>query len=323
MDVRKLLNSRLILVTGKGGTGKTTVSASLGRLLADRGERTVVAEVDTFRPALTPMLGKKPTYEPLVVAPNLHICNISWRDALVEWLRAHVPGQRVVRKILDNKLVQTFLDATPGLRETVILSRVVTLLETYDRVVVDMPASGHAISLLGVPNVAIGLMRGGPIRERAEVILRHLSAASTALVIVGLPEEMVVNETVELWERLQKEVPTLRRPLVVLNRAALPSLSEDERTLLERLEAQPADSLSPAQQELVRAGRWEATLERATAESLTRLDDELGVEVIPVARLGALGGFDGGPARIVQQVASTLARAELAAAQPARGSAGR
>lgn len=313
MDVRKLLKSRLILVTGKGGTGKTTVSAALGRLSAERGARTIVAEVDTFRPALTPMLGKKPGYKPTSVAPNLDICNISWRDALVEWLRAHVPGQRVVRRILDNKLVQTFLDATPGLRETVILSRVVTLLEQYDRVVVDMPASGHAISLLGVPNVALGLMRGGPIRERAQVILQHLAAPTTALVIVGLPEEMVVNETVELWQRLQKEVPSLRPPLVVLNRAALPSLSTDERALLERLEAIDPATLSDAQSELVRAGRWEATLEASTAESLKRLDAELGVPVVPVTRLGALGGFDGGPVRIVQQVASTLKRAELAA----------
>lgn len=321
MDVRKLLNSRLILVTGKGGTGKTTVSAALGRLSAERGARTIVAEVDTFRPALTPMLGKKPVYKPTAVAPNLHICNISWREALVEWLKAHVPGQRVVRRILDNKLVQTFLDATPGLRETVILSRVVTLLEQYDRVVVDMPASGHAISLLGVPNVALGLMRGGPIRDRAKVILRHLSAPTTALVIVGLPEEMVVNETVELWQRLQKEVPSLRPPLIVLNRAALPSLSPDERALLERLEALDSSTLTAAQVELIRAGRWEATLEASTAESLTRLDQELGVPVVPVARLGALGGFDGGPVRIVQQVASTLKRAELSASGSASGRA--
>ncbi len=313
MDVRKLLNSRLILVTGKGGTGKTTVSAAIGRLSAERGARTIVAEVDTFRPALTPMLGVTPSYEPQTAAPRLDVCNVVWRDALVEWLRSHVPGERVLRKILDNKLVQTFLDATPGVRETVILSRIVTLLDRYDRVVVDMPASGHAISLLGVPNVAIGLMRGGPIRERAETVLRVLSSPSTALVIVGLPEEMVVNETVELWERLRKEVPSLQSPLVVLNRAALPSLSEEERALLARLESEP--SMSAAQQELVRAGRWEASLEAATASALERLDSELRLPVVSVARLGALGGFDGGPARIVQQVSATLARAELAAAQ--------
>lgn len=315
MDVRRLLNSRLILVTGKGGTGKTTVSAAIGRLSAERGARTIVAEVDTFRPALTPMFGKKPTYACQEVAPRLDICNISWREALVEWLKSHVPGQRVVRRILDNNLVQTFLDATPGVRETVILSRVVTLLEKYDRVVVDMPASGHAISLLGVPNVAIGLMRGGPIRERAETILKVLSSSSTALVIVGLPEEMVVNETVELWQRLRREVPTLQSPLVVLNRAAKPSLDANERALLERLEAAQAEGMSAAQRELVRAGRWEATLEAATAESLARLDTELGVPVVPVSRLGALGGFDGGPSGIVKQVASTLARAELSVAK--------
>lgn len=312
MDVRQLLSRRLILVTGKGGTGKTTVSAAIGLLSAERGTRTIVCEVDTFRPALTPILGRRPGYKPTPVAPRLDICNISWRDALVEWLRSHVPGQRIVRRILDNRLVQTFLDATPGLRETVILSRVVTLTESYDRVIIDMPASGHAISLLGVPNVAIGLMRSGPVRERAEAILRVLSSSSTGLAIVGLPEEMVVNETVELWQRLQSEVPSLHAPLVVLNRAALPSLSAAERELLERLESQ-ADSLTSAQRELVRSGRWEASLEVATADALERLATSLQVPVVPVARLGALGGFGGGPQKIVQQVAATLARAELSA----------
>lgn len=313
-DIPRLLNSRLLLVTGKGGTGKTSLSAALGRLLAEKGHRTIVCEVDSFRPALTGLLGVTPTYQPVQAAQKLDVCNISWREALEEWLEQSVPGQRMVRKILDNKLVQTFLDATPGVRETVILSRLITLTERYDRVVVDMPASGHAISLLGVPNVAIGLMRGGPIRERAEVVLKVLGRPDTALVIVGLPEEMVVNETVELWERMRKEVPVLARPVVALNRAALPSLTGDERALLKALEGHAPGGVAG---ELVQAGLWEAGLEAATEASLQRLRDELQVQPITFPRLGALGGFGGGPPRIVQQMAQALAR-EAARAEGGR-----
>lgn len=306
MDIPALLASRLVMVTGKGGTGKTSFSAALARVFAERGHRTIVVEVDTFRPALTAMLGVPPRYEPTTVAPRLDICNVTWREALEEWLEQSVPAQRIVRRILDNKLVQTFLDATPGVRETVILSRILTLTESYDRVVVDMPASGHAISLLGVPQVAIGLMRGGPIRERAEQVQAILGRRDTALCIVGLPEEMVVNETVELWERLSKEVPVLQRPHIVLNRAAVPSLSDAERSLLERLDAATKEGGAGA--ELVLAGRWEAGLEAATAQSQERLEAAFGDAPMTFARLGALGGFGGGPAKIVQQMALALTR---------------
>lgn len=309
MSLSTLLQSRLVLVTGKGGTGKTTLSAALGRVSAERGRRTVIAEVDVLRPALTAMVGTAPTYAPVRVAPQLDICNLTWREALVEWLEGAVPAPRMVKKILDNKLVQTFLDATPGVRETVILSRVVTLAERYDQVIVDMPASGHAISLLGVPNVALGLMRGGPIRERAAQVLAQLSRPDTALSIVALPEEMVVNETIELWERLRKEVPTLRMPMVALNRAAVPSLSEGERALLDRLAAAPG--LPPEAAELLLAGRWEASLEAGTADALRRLGEALPAEVVRFARLGALGGGAGGPQRVVQQMVAALQRQAL------------
>lgn len=315
MNVQEVLQSRLLLVTGKGGTGKTTLSATVGRLSAQRGRRTIICEVDTFRPALTAVVGKEPGYAPTVVGPNLDICNVTWRDALVEWLGDTVPGKRIVKAILDNRVVQPFLEATPGLRETVILSRIVKLCDEYDQVVVDMPASGHAVSLLGVPGVAMNLMRAGPIRERAMQIKARLARRDTSLVIVALPEEMVVNETVELWGRLHKEVPSLRLPLVALNRSAVPSLSEAERALLDRLETDPDLADDPLAHELLLAGRWEAGLERATAEALQRLRAELDVNVVHFSRLGALGGFDGGPERIVQQLAAALARQELAEQQ--------
>jgi arsenite/tail-anchored protein-transporting ATPase len=322
VKVHEILQSRLLLVTGKGGTGKTTLSATMGRLGAQRGRRTIVCEVDTFRPALTTLMGARPTYVPTTVAAGLDICNVTWREALIEWLSDAVPGKRVVKLILDNRLVQTFLEATPGLRETVILSRIVKLCDQYDQVIVDMPASGHAVSLLGVPGVALNLMRAGPIREQAELIRRRLAREDTALIIVALPEEMVVNETVELWGRLHKEVPQLRLPLVVLNRSAVPSLSAAERTLLDRLEATDHAARDRGEggavvetsevDELLRAGSWEAGLEAATSEALERLHRELDVNVVNFARLGALGGFEGGPDRIVQQLAAALVRYELA-----------
>ena len=309
MSVRQVFDSRLVLVTGKGGTGKTALSAALAAVGSERKRRTILTEIDVFRPSLTEFFGVVPQYQPINVRPNLDICNITWREALEEWLERTVPGQRVVKLILGNRIVHHFLNATPGVRETVILSKVLSLTEQYDQVVVDLPASGHAISILQVPNIAIDLMRAGPIRERAEEILTLLASPSTSLIIVSLPEEMVVNETVELWETLQEKIPVLHLPLVVLNRAALPSLTDAERQLLERL---GDTELSEEAQELLRAGAWEANLEQATSEALDRIEKELGAPIIHFPRLGALGGFDGGTPRMLKQMSSALNRFELA-----------
>ena len=315
MKLRTLHESRLVLVTGKGGTGKTSLASALGRMTARKGRRTIVVEVDSFRPALTAMFGVKPTYTPTDVGGGLYIANLAWRDALVEWLIDTVPAERIVKLILGNRIVQPFLEATPGLKELVILSRIIKLMDEYDQVVVDMPASGHAVSLMGVPNVALDLMRTGPIHDRAQQILVTLESRRTNLVIVALPEEMVVNETVELWQRMRGQVKGLQQPLVVLNRAATPSLSDDEQALLHRLSEAETAGEGPVY-ELLLAGRWEAGLEKATASALTRLHAELpDAAIASLARLGALGGQEGGPDRIVEQMVAALTRLELAEAK--------
>ena len=314
MTVERLLSHRLLFVTGKGGTGKTTLAAAVGRLAAERGKRVLVAEIDTHQPSLTSIFGVKPSYQPTMVAPNLAVCDIRWEEALEEWLERTVPGQRVVRLILHNRVVHVFLDATPGAREVVILSRLATLVEEWDLVVVDMPASGHAVGMLRVPNLAKRLMRGGPIRTRAEEVLALFARPDTALLMVTLPEEMVVNETVETWQAIRSEVPSLRIPLVGLNRAAVPSLTDDETALLHRLSARyPGDD---ERGELLLAGRWEAGLEASTADAIHRLGAEIPAEILPLPRLGSLGGFEGGPDRVVLQLVAALARRDIAERAP-------
>lgn len=313
MSIESLLSHRLLMVTGKGGTGKTTLSAAIGRLAADRGRKTVVVEIDVQRPSLGTIYGVPSKYQPVTVARNLAICNLDWHNALEEWLERTVPGQRVVKLILHNPIVSTFLDATPGAREVVILSKIATLTEHYDMVVVDMPASGHALGVLRVPTLATRLMAAGPIRKRAEELLSLFGRKDVGLVLVALPEEMVVNETVETWNNVRREAPQLRMPAVVLNRAAPPSLTEDERVLLDRLSAH---STSQDASELLLAGRWEAGLEADTAEALARLRAEVGEPVISFPRLGTLGGYEGGAERVVLQMTQALARQDALERRP-------
>jgi anion-transporting ArsA/GET3 family ATPase len=309
VDLAALLKSRLILVTGKGGTGKSSLASSLASLSAAGGKKTIVAEIDSFQTTLDRTLGVAPKFKPRKVRENLYCCNITWKEALNDWLRNTISAERIVRMILRNRVVQLFLDATPGVRETVILSRIHNLTKDYDQVVVDMPASGHALSILRVPHIATGLLGGGPIRERSEEIIKLLGESSTAICLVCLPEEMVVNETIELWEKLEQQNPEIQNPMVVLNRSAAPTSTEEEDTLLSTLSA--LDGLDEAAHEVLLAGRLEGRLEKSTAEATERLTDAVSVRILSIPRLGAQGGLPAGSLKIVEQMQVALERARI------------
>jgi anion-transporting ArsA/GET3 family ATPase len=298
------------MLTGKGGTGKTRVSAALGLACGAENRRVLVAEVDVQHSALAEAYGKPLGYKPVEVAPNVWACNITFQPAMVDWLDRTVRASRIVGLILNNPMVQVFLDVTPGAREIVVLSRVVAYLEEFDQVIVDLPASGHAVSLLKISDTAHRLMKTGPIHQRAGEIMDVLRGPDTALGIVALPEEMVVNETVELYTRLGDILPDLDVPLVFLNRCAAPTMTDDEHKLLARLSG--SEALGDDARELLLAGRWDAELERATADSLGRLHSEIGVTVVPFPRLGVLGGFEGGPLKVTQQMSGALRRRMMA-----------
>jgi len=300
-EVRGLLDARLVLVTGKGGTGKTTFSAALALLAAVRGRRVLLAEIDSQRPALAPVFGVEPRFQPQPVRDGLDISNLVWDEALQSFLAGLVPSRRVVRMILANRMVSRFIDFTPGSQEIVTLSALGDQVGRYDLVVADLPASGHAFSLLDITRSALGLFRSGPVRGRAEELRTLLGADSTRLALMALPEEMVVNETIETYERLCQFELISAAPVVFLNRATLPTLTDDERELLRRMSA--VDQ-TPQQAEFLRAGRWENELEQGTAASQQRLDAMLpGTPVlVPPAQSG------GRPKQAVGSVAAHLGR---------------
>ncbi len=299
-SVRALLDGRLLLVTGKGGTGKSTVAAALALLAAQRGRRVLLAELDMSRSAMAGIFGRPIGPRPVEIVPRLDVANVLYGPALEAFIGSVVPVGRVVRLVLENPIVRKFLDFTPGAREMATLSRVVQYAGEYDLVVVDLPASGHAFSLLDVTRSALRLFRSGPMRERAEALRAVLERRSTRLALVALPEEMVVNETLETHARFSKYGLLSGPPVLFLNRGTSPTLSEEERELLARLERSPLDPLAA---EFVAAGRWEDALERETARALERLRS-LGIEpvLIPPSAEG------GRPSEVLRSVAVNLGR---------------
>ena len=289
------------MVTGKGGTGKTTFAAALTLLAAARGRRTLLCEIDSQRPSLTPIFGRLPRFAPQKVRPGLDLCNIEWEPALESFLEGLVPSRRIVKLILGNQIVSKFLDFTPGSQELVELSALGNYVEQYDTVIVDMPASGHAFSLLDITRSAMGLFRSGPVRRRASELRELLTAQSTRVAFVALPEEMVVNETLETIQRMRSFELIGGEPTVYLNRATLPTLTDDERAVVARLDEL---ELTAPEAEFVRAGRWEDVLEQGTAQSRERLRDGIGIDPVLVGPAGP--GRSG--RQVVQDVAVSLGR---------------
>ena len=310
MKVRNIIQSRLIFVSGKGGVGKTCVSAAIGKTSASIGKKVLLVEVDNFHASFPSIFNRTIGYKPSELEPNLFGCNITWMKALEDWLMGTIRVRRIVQMILKNRVAMLFLNATPGAREIVILSKIADLLDDYDQVIVDLPASGHALGILRVPGTAIELMRSGPIYERAKQILTVFSHPRAMLLLCALPEEMVVNETVEFAENIRRDVPQIKNLGVIVNRVSVSSFNEDETTLLSRLSGvianQNIDSFEA--ENMVESAIWDQELEVASARSIKRLNAELGYDVLSLPKLGLLGGFSGGTPKVVQQMTTIFSR---------------
>lgn len=215
MDDR-LLDRHLLYVTGKGGVGKTTVAAALGLAAARQGRRTIVCEVaeqDRVSRAFA-REGVRREQE-IELAEHLWAISIDPTAALQEWLGRQLGGP-ALRLLSGSAAFQHFVAAAPGAKELITVAKVWELAQlerwdahnrTYDLVVVDAPASGHGLAMLTAPRTFGEIARVGPIRRQAFRVHDMLAdPRRTGYVAVALPEEMPVNETLELDGRLRAAI---------------------------------------------------------------------------------------------------------------------
>ncbi|MGC6494730.1 MAG: ArsA family ATPase [Myxococcota bacterium] len=230
-----LQSSRLVLFSGKGGTGKTTCAASLAMAFAAQGRRTLLVEIDSQQPSIEPVVGVRPVFDAQPAASNLWVSNVVWPESLVAYLRKSIPFKRLITMILENDVVQSFIDFMPGAREVATLVCLADEVERYDHVVVDLPASGHAFALLDITRTANRMFRTGPVADQLARIDALLKAPTTQLVLVAIPEQMVVNETLETADRIRSARMLSTSPAVWLNRVRRAPLTPELRDELTAL----------------------------------------------------------------------------------------
>ncbi|HVI96692.1 MAG TPA: ArsA-related P-loop ATPase, partial [Anaeromyxobacter sp.] len=204
--IESLLGRRLVIVTGKGGVGKSTVSAALALLAARSGKRVLVCEVNA-QERVAPLLGAPPSGSEIREAiPRVFTVDVTPHDAMRQYGLMVLRFKTIYDAVFENRLVRYFLRVIPGLAELVMLGKILWEAKSeergaprWDLVIVDAPATGHAVQLLRVPQTLLDTVPAGPLRSDATWMQELLvDPVRTALAIVTLPEEMPVNEAIEL-----------------------------------------------------------------------------------------------------------------------------
>lgn len=265
-----------VFVTGKGGVGKTTVSAALATRLASRGLRVLVAACgakERFSKLFgVPSIGTEVTE----VAPNISAVRLSAEVALREYGAMVLKSAAIYSAVFENKYVKSFFNAVPGLSEWAVLGKawyhsIETLPDgsrRFDIVLFDAPATGHGLDMLRVPKIIVDVVPPGLLRREAERAWSMFrDPTQSGVLIVTQPEDMPTNETLELAEALQGELG-LPLAMLVVNSVLEPLFNEEERKIL--LLPRNLDRKKPGD-EAIACGIRRAIRERVQAQSLEKL----------------------------------------------------
>jgi Mrp family chromosome partitioning ATPase len=267
-----LLDRRLLVVTGKGGVGKSSVAAALGLLALRRGKKVLVCELNAHE-RIAPMLGAPPSGTVIrEVLPGLSSVNVNPHEAMREYGLMVLKFRTIYEAVFENRVVRHFLRVIPSLAELVMLGKVLHEVRAteggrprWDLVILDAPATGHAVQLLRVPAALIDTVPAGPLRSDAEWMNALLvDPRITAVSIVTLPEEMPVNEAIDL-DRQVRGVLGMPSGALLVNAMPEARFAHAEHERLGALTAAPSP-LGPA----ARAARLQAIRAEQAARYLER-----------------------------------------------------
>lgn len=254
-----LFDRRLLILSGKGGSGKSTVAAAIAVAAARRGKRVLVVEIGEGEAVPRLFGATRAGYAGArVYGPDAHSAGTVWsmcltaHEALHEFAVRSVKFEVLYKAVFENRVMRYFTAAAPGLDELTLMGKIEHLQREsldpsknarFDLMVFDAPATGHGLAFFKVPRMAMSMARMGPLHAKAERMWRLLAdPARTALNIVTGPEEMSVNESIEL-HRAADEMGLPRGKLIV--NGVYPDLFRGERDDLRRVRghSRPSEGL--------------------------------------------------------------------------------
>lgn len=213
-----LLDRSLVFITGKGGVGKSSVTAALGLLASRAGKRTLICEVDA-KGDVARLLDCEPSgFDPTEVRENLYLMSMNTEEALREYLRIYL-RLPVVTKL--GPLAKTFdfvANAAPGVQEILVVGKLCYEVkeEKYDLILVDATSTGHIVSQLASPKGISELVRLGMVKDQVAWMEDILyDSTKTSVIVVASPAETPINEALELAERIDQETEVHLGALVV------------------------------------------------------------------------------------------------------------
>lgn len=248
MTLQELFRKRLIIVTGKGGVGKTTVSLALAFLNAGHKRRAILA-IHGQAQKDSSFFGskKKIDFSERKLDEGVYAIGVDPDKALQEYIRLNfIKAFPLYAAVFKLRAMQNFFEAAPGLKELITIGKIWHLgnLKTkgkvpkpkYDQVIFDAPSTGHALPLFDLPERVLQMVQKGPFRNHVEWVEKSLkNPEETAFVAVTTPEEMAVKETAEIIEGVKSI--GLRHAFTVVNRVYPQRFDESDRRKTEDMTA--------------------------------------------------------------------------------------
>ena len=283
--------SRVVIVAGKGGVGKTVVAGAVARAASRYGLGTTILEIEG-RCGVAGCFDAPPfgydAVELVAADKSAGRGHVRGRTitpdlALIEYLEDH-GLRRIAHRMAATGVLEVVATATPGIKDLLVLGKVKQLEQTRqaDLLVLDAPAAGHALSFLDAARVLHETARVGPIHHQAVEVLAMLrDPARTQVMLVTLAEETPINELIETAYRLEDQLRVSLGPVIV--NGVLPALADIDRDPSDLIDT--AGVPKPQLSTLRAAGRWWSTRYARQREELERLAEALPLPQIELPHL--------------------------------------
>jgi anion-transporting ArsA/GET3 family ATPase len=304
--IKDLLAHRVLIVLGKGGVGKSTLSAAIAKVATLAGATALIMECDARAP-LAASFGVEPSFVPTQVAHNLSLMTLDGRAALEEYLRLVVPGRMLLKAVFASRIYQFFVQAAPGLRELMMLGKVFYDAGRTDAkahapniIVVDAPASGQAMSLLKMPTAARSTFGDSIVGKEASNISKMLrDQRNCAIIQVTTADSLSISETIETHAQLTSL--HLAPAAVVFNR--MPTFEFDANDISALTSRRGPQMRKKDLEHLAELAKSELNRAAEARKAIANIRKETGSPVLEIPEHSGMSGIE-----LIDRITADLAR---------------